>query len=193
MSIEVELKFRDPALSELRAHLAALSATPLPTLSQCDTYFAHPVRDFASTDEAFRIRQVGEENYITYKGPRIDATTKTRQELEIGFAAGAEAAAKLCTVWKILGFEPVATVRKQREPFELDLGEATAECVIDSVEGLGTFAELEIVTDEEGIEPAKATLFDVAARLGLTAETVEMRSYLHLLLIQQRSPVAPGS
>ena len=49
-------------------------------------------RDFARTDEALRLRHVGEFNYITYKGPKLDATTKTRREIEIGLADGHQAA-----------------------------------------------------------------------------------------------------
>ena len=42
-----------------------------------------PCRDFAQTDEALRIRTVGDTSFVTYKGPKLDATTKTRRELEL--------------------------------------------------------------------------------------------------------------
>ena len=98
MSIEVELKFRDPDLDRLRAGLEALGATAGTVMSQSDTYYSHPVRDFSETDEALRIRQVGEQNCMTYKGARIDTHTKTRQELEVGLAAGSQAASTLSAI-----------------------------------------------------------------------------------------------
>ena len=49
---------------------------------QVDTYFSHPARDFAATDEALRIRSIDQENFVTYKGPKLDATTKTRREID---------------------------------------------------------------------------------------------------------------
>ena len=61
-----------------------------------DTYFNMPegLRDFKKTDEALRIRKSIEYNknidsskqninyFITYKGKKLDKTTKTRNELE---------------------------------------------------------------------------------------------------------------
>jgi ABC-type sulfate transport system permease component len=44
-------------------------------------------------DEAFRLRRVGERNYMTYKGPKLDATTKSRPEEEVRLADGAAALA----------------------------------------------------------------------------------------------------
>jgi adenylate cyclase class 2 len=45
-----------------------------------DTYFRHPCRDFAETDEALRIRirrfNGHFEAFLTYKGPRLTGTQK---------------------------------------------------------------------------------------------------------------------
>src|SRR4029453_19590505 len=78
---EVELKFplSDPA--EVWARVAGLGVKFGPAVEQVDQYFNHPAREFAVTDEALRLRQVGVENCVTYKGPKIDKSTKTRQEI----------------------------------------------------------------------------------------------------------------
>ena len=81
MHIEVEQKFRAAHSPELLARLQRLGATIEEPIEQIDQYFAHPVRDFAQTDEALRIRRVGDLNFVTYKGPKLDSTTKTRREL----------------------------------------------------------------------------------------------------------------
>ena len=79
---EVEQKFQISDSPKLEAQLLGIGAAPFLQIEQVDTYFAHPARDFGQTDEAFRLRRIGEKNYVTYKGPKIDATTKTRQEME---------------------------------------------------------------------------------------------------------------
>ena len=60
----------------------ALAARFHDPAEQVDRYFAHPCRDFARTDEALRLRRDGDDVAITWKGPRIDAATKTRRESE---------------------------------------------------------------------------------------------------------------
>ena len=49
---------------------------------QVDEYFNHPCRDFAVTDEALRLRK-DPDGKMTYKGPKLDRTTKTREEIEM--------------------------------------------------------------------------------------------------------------
>ena len=83
MKLEVEQKFAVPDLGQLQTRLLELGAKAGEPQLQVDQYFAHPARDFAQTDEALRIRRIGQSNFVTYKGPKIDATTKTRRELEL--------------------------------------------------------------------------------------------------------------
>ena len=86
MSYEVELKFAVANLPAFAKRLIDLDIPIAPVEEETDVYFAHPARDFAVTDEALRLRQKGAEGYITYKGPKIDPTTKTRRG-ESGAAA----------------------------------------------------------------------------------------------------------
>ena len=60
-----------------------------------------------------QLRRVGENNRITYKGPKQGGPTKTRTELEIGLEAGTAAAETFCQLVQALGYRPVAVVRKQ--------------------------------------------------------------------------------
>ena len=113
MSYEVELKFPVADLPAFSRQLASqVSITP--AQEETDVYFAHPSRDFARTDEALRLRRKGDANYITYKGPKIDATTKTRREIELPLAAGAESLASWTALLEAVGFRPVGEVRKSR-------------------------------------------------------------------------------
>src|SRR5262245_36384238 len=90
MAWEVEQKFVAADLGPIRRALDAAGVAWEQLISQADQYWNHPARDFARTDEALRLRQVGEQNWLTYKGPRIDATTKTRQEIEVPLPDGGD-------------------------------------------------------------------------------------------------------
>src|SRR5262249_34999461 len=147
---------------------------------QLDRYFNHPSRDFAQTDEALRLRQVGQSNFITYKGPKLDATTKTRREIELPLPAGDEMLKHYAELLTALGFRPVAEVHKTRRQVHLAWQGREIEIALDNVTGLGDFIELELSTDETDIESAKGAIASLAAELGLTDS--ERRSYLELLL-----------
>jgi len=90
---EVEQKYPLADVAAVEAALARLGATWHATVEQVDRYFNHPCRDFAATDEALRLRRTGEALAITWKGPRLDATAKTRRELELPLAEAAVPAA----------------------------------------------------------------------------------------------------
>jgi adenylate cyclase, class 2 len=183
MVIEVEQKFRSLDSAELQRRLARLIAGPRETIVQIDRYFAHPNRDFAQTDEALRLRREGSHNYITYKGPKLDRTTKTRREIELRLPdddAGANDSSELLTA---LGFSPVLEVRKQRTHFMVAWQDRSVEVALDEVEGLGSFVELEIIAEPSDMDAARAVLAGLAAELGLANS--ERRSYLELLIERQ--------
>ncbi len=180
MHWEVERKFRVADVADVERRLAQLGATIEPSLEQCDQYFAHPARDFAQTDEALRIRQVAEQNLVTYKGPKVDPTTKTRRELELPLTPGAAAARDFAELLAALGFRAVLEVRKSRRIASVAWQGYHVEAALDDVAGLGQFVELELQATADGIDAARDALASLAAALGLTAD--ERRSYLELLL-----------
>ncbi len=179
MAIEVEQKFPVEDIATLDRQLRGLAAEPGETVTQVDCYYAHPQRDFAVTDEALRLRRVGPMNYITYKGPKLDQSTKTRREIEISLANGQAAATDAAELLEAVGFRPVAEVRKTRRHYTL-AGELAITISLDQVDGVGDFVELEIVAEESGVDRARAALAALAEQLDLCNS--ERRSYLELLL-----------
>ena len=134
MTDEVELKFPIANSSELhsvRERIMALGANPSDAVMQRDVYFAHPARDFAQTDEAFRLRCVGEQNALTYKGPLLDGVTKTRREIEVSVASGLAAAEQIVELLTLLGFRSVREVLKRRTPFHLAWQDRDWELALD--------------------------------------------------------------
>ena len=178
--LEVEQKYRVSVFAALEAKLRQLGATFAEPVEQVDTYFAHPAKDFDTTDEALRIRQIGETNFITYKGPKIDATTKTRREIELPLATGTSQAEQWKELLQALAFKPVAAVRKIRRQAVLVHGEWQFTIALDEVEQVGTFVELELTADQSQLDAARNQLQTLAAELQL--DQVERTSYLGLLL-----------
>ena len=186
---EVEVKVSADHAA-VRERLDALDADPVNAVEQEDTYYDAPHREFAETDEALRVRRetvhsVGEGAAetpeddafaeLTYKGPLVEAESKTRREIETEVAVG-EVAGDLLSA---LGFDPAATVRKERERFALDGFTVT----LDAVEGLGEFVEVETeVPDEESVEAAREEAFEILRELGLDPDDQIRTSYLGLLL-----------
>lgn len=190
---EVELKFAVPEPRAIEERLRSLGGRLYAAVDQVDRYFNHPVRDFAVTDEALRLRHDGAGVAITWKGPRIDAATKTRREIELPLVVGrpdggeADPSARTLADWtallEALGFRPVATVAKRRRPARVPWKDREVDVAIDSIEGLGDFLELELQAREADVPEARACLESLARELGVGPS--ERRSYLELLLGSQ--------
>ena len=180
MRYEVEMKFPVADAAALEGRLTRLGASIAAAQPELDTYFAHPGRDFAQTDEALRIRRKGPANFMTYKGPKIDPATKTRHEIDLGLPPGEETAQAWTGLLDALGFAVVGEVCKLRRKAHLDWQGHRVELSLDEVERLGTFVELELIVRPEGLEAAKACIASLAGALGL--EGTERRSYLELLM-----------
>jgi len=184
MSYEVEVKYRLADYDRLMRHLAQCGAAAGSVMVQEDFYLNHPSRDFAQSHEALRIRRSGTQNRVTYKGPRLPGPTKTRQEIEIAFADGDAVFEQLTQLFANLGFRAVARVRKSRRTFHLTESAFRLEIAVDSVEGLGHFAEIEAqAADGAELPAAQAAVLAAGDRLGLTE--VEPRTYLRMVLQAQ--------
>jgi adenylate cyclase class 2 len=131
----VEVKYRSADHGRLRRLLLERGAREDPPAEQEDVYLRHPTRDFARTNEAFRLRRDGGENRITYKGPRLPAPTKTREEIEIALAGGEAAFHDVARLFENLGFHPVAAIRKRRTKFHLTCPPHEIEIALDRVAG----------------------------------------------------------
>jgi adenylate cyclase class 2 len=185
------VKYRTVDHYHIALQLLEMGAVAGETVNQEDTYLSHPARDFAVTNEAFRIRRLGDENRITYKGPRKSGPTKTREEIEIPFQVGKEGFDRLHRLFENLGFRPVATIRKRRETFRMTFQGIDVEIALDLAEGLGEFVEIEaFAAGEADLHRAQAAVLAFAAQLGLTE--VEPRSYLGMVLQARQAAQAPG-
>ena len=177
LMIEVEVKAKIRSFDEMRKRLDEINAIKVKIEHQEDRYFNSPVRDFAQTDEALRIRETKSEEkhnlFITYKGPKIDAKSKTREEVEMEI----EDADKASKIFENLGFKEVRTVVKDREYYKYE----NYEISLDNVHGLDPYMEIEIsLEDNSDYSKAQESIFELFEKLGIT-DGFERTSYLELL------------
>jgi adenylate cyclase class 2 len=178
--LEIEQKFAHADFAVIERRLGEWGVTASEEHAEADHYFNAPDRDFAKTDEAFRLRRVGPKNFLTYKGPKQTAAVKIRTELEVPLLDGDEIAAQFTQLLVHLGYRPVAVVKKHRRMYPLRRGGFQLTVCLDEVEVLGRFAEVEILAPEDQTDAARQVLQEVAAQLGLS--DVERRSYLGMIL-----------
>jgi adenylate cyclase class 2 len=177
--LEIEVKARASSLEEVQQTLGTMGAVYVNEVTQEDTYFYHPCRNFEETDEAVRIRVSNTCSYLTYKGKKVDLESKTRDEIEILI----EDCNKGKEILEKLGFAVVAKVTKIRRIYTLD--EFTV--CLDTVDRLGTFVEVEAHMEGEPETFCYEALRDEALNLldALHLTERERKSYLELLLEQE--------
>lgn len=190
--MEVECKFRVAHDAALAERMRREGLEPREVREEVDEYYNAPDRDFGRTDEALRLRQTGAGNVLTYKGPKQGAVGKTRFELEVPLADGAEAAELLRQALRALRYRPTLTVRKHRQYWRPGPGAALPRDLVvtlDDVAGLGQYVELERQTEAAQADAVQAELQALAQRLGLGPD--ERRSYLEMLLAHPGGDPAP--
>jgi adenylate cyclase class 2 len=182
--LEVEVRYRtdnrDAVIDRLQEWGATLAADRI----DVDRYFNPPDRELKDSDEAFRLRRIGDANFLTHKGPRIDSETKARAEIEVPLGDGDEVAADMEQMLRSLQFRPIVVVRKHRLIYRLERNGFPVEVCFDDVDLVGPFVELEILAPAEKYGAAKTILLQTAADLGLTDK--ETRSYLGMVLEAQK-------
>lgn len=174
--LEVELKVKIPSLGPVRERLVRNHARSSGKVHEHDIYYNAPHRDFAQTDEAVRVRYTDDHAVVTYKGPKIKKFgLKAREELNFAVESGETFA----TMLDRLGFTKTLEVNKWRETYEL----GTASVSLDTVDGLGSFAEIEVMVEHEADNPEEQ-IGKIAHEIGIMGEPI-LASYLELLLAKR--------
>jgi len=194
---EVEIKVRIQDLEELRDTIRFNGGLYKISLLHEDTYFNMPkeLRDFKNTDEAIRLRKSEEfdknnndfslnsKYYLTYKGKKIDSSTKTRKEIEVKV----DNLDNMKEILNILGFQEVLLIQKERELFELLYQDEKIEILLDYIPLLNQyFMELEmVVSSPQDIDEARGILFKLLEIFNVNKEESIRKSYLELIVEKQ--------
>jgi len=171
--MEVEVKFRAENLDEVEEKVKKMAEFVIEK-GERDIYFNSPCRDFRESDEALRIRRDVEGITLTYKGRKIDSETKSREEIKVKV----DSYEKAVLLLKKLGFVPVREVVKNRKIYRM----GDVLICLDSVEGLGSFVEIEM--ESEDLDAAKKKVFEIARMLGFDTNQSVRASYLELLEVK---------
>ncbi|TFG22032.1 MAG: class IV adenylate cyclase [Promethearchaeota archaeon] len=166
-----------------------------------DTYFNMPegLRDFKKTDEALRIRKSIEYNknidsstqninyFITYKGKKLDKTTKTRNEVETKLENGDS----VKEIFSALGFREIFTVKKERDLYEFNFKGYIIEALIDFIPILKEyFIEVEIMSESnDRLEEFKNILFEFLNLFDIKKDQSITKSYLELITDRFRGKI----
>ena len=191
--IEVEIKVAISNPESLKENLKKLNGEYIISLDHEDTYFNMPkkLRNFKKTDEALRLRKSIEFNknnkenrtltrsFITYKGKKIDQTTKTREEIEVEIKNLAE----MKKLLENLGFREIFTVKKERELYEFNFKNENVEVLIDFLPILNqNFMEAEVIVESSKEVPlVKEKLFEFLKKFGISKTDSIRESYLELI------------
>ncbi len=178
--IEAEIKIKIASTEEIREKLISSGFTFKDCVFEKDTYLDNADSDIRSNDTALRVRSIRSYDedethfYMTYKGIRTDDESMTRPEFE----TGVESAETALGIFEALGYLPVhPCVNKKRDIYTRD--DITA--CLDEVEDLGSFLELEILTDHSKKEAALERLWALLSDLGLQRSETTTISYLTML------------
>lgn len=164
--MEIEVKFRVD-FDTIKERIEALGASFEGEEIQEDLYFSVPL------PELLRVRRVENlgRSFLTYKYIEDPGKNEEFDELEVE-VSDFETAVEIL---KRLGFREDVVVRKRRLVYKL--GNVTFE--LNEVEGLGSFLDIEVISDDVG--EAKRRIREVAGTLGLSESDVEPRLYQELI------------
>ncbi|EQB2600609.1 class IV adenylate cyclase [Aeromonas salmonicida] len=166
-SYEVEFKYR---LDDRPAFISTLKTLDpevmLENNLEQDSYFDTPEPTLATEGKSLVIRTMqpsGIKLWIV-KGPEQDRCE----------AVNITDADKAASMLQTLGYQQVLAISKRRSIYFVGPFHVT----LDHLDGLGDFAELAIMTDDETLLPSyRQQLQDLATRLGLSSRQLETRSY----------------
>jgi predicted adenylyl cyclase CyaB len=167
MATNIEVKARVKDLDGLVKRVEALCDTPGVTLPQEDTFFNTP-------GGRLKLRVLAPDHGELIYYTRDDARGPKRSDYFISTTAEPETLKTvLAAAWGIRG-----VVRKQRLLYRV----GNTRIHLDTVEGLGTFMELEVVlTAGQNEQQGFATAIELMARLGIAESDLVDVAYIDLL------------
>jgi adenylate cyclase, class 2 len=136
--LEVEIKLRLPAdLNPIRRKLRQESFhVAKRRILEMNTLFDNPEQSLRNQGKLIRIRHVGAESILTYKGPSTPGRHKRRPEIEVALPDPTT----FEEILRQIGYDPVFRYDKFRTEFGPDDGEGTV--MLDETP-IGNFLEVE--------------------------------------------------
>ena len=178
--IEVEIKVFVKNITKIEECMLKMDFVKGAHIKECDYYLDNEAHEVRNNDQALRIRcsqdldTCVQQNFITFKGPKMDDISMTRKEIELQIDH-----ANACTeIFSSLGYKNIYPVIKERQYFHKDCMTAC----IDQVEKLGCFLELEIIVEDESEKNnALEQIISTIESFGYSKQEIIRKSYLSML------------
>jgi len=181
--IEIKFKLTDVKLAEFKqwlAHHAAYEGRQEQAEVYVDnpkqTFFFMSPKGYKDALHALRVRRTDQGDWVCFKYSNIDASGKILSKSEC--ESKVDDSKAMLELFEKLGYTDKIDVKKVRNIYRYK----DIEIVIDDVEKLGTFLEVELkrtcANDAEGI----AYLQQFLKSVGITSFTQFDRSYIHMHL-----------
>jgi adenylate cyclase class 2 len=172
---EIEIKFKAPDSAQILQHLQELGCVLSEPVTQHDTLYSYN----GSTKEwdavkgkvgqvVMRIRRQGNTAVFNLKQQLTSEMDNIETETEVGDADA------INKILGIIGYTPQVEVKKTRQKCKYN----GYEICVDTVEQLGSFVEVEKLTDDDA-DPlqVRGEIFKVAGLLGLSPSDEEALGY----------------
>lgn len=179
--VEIEVKIPIGDMHEIGQRLEQKGFVRAAVHEETDTYYNSTYYDLKEHDKALRIRKVVDRTHgkswseLNCKGPKLDDVSVSRKEIEMVI----ENSERMEAILAELGFFSVkCTVRKIR--YHFNRGRITA--VLDRVENIGDFLELEILEfGEDKRAECLQEIEKVMEEIGFSMKDTVRTSYLSML------------
>jgi len=173
VNFEIEIKLRlPPDVSKIRQTLRKLGfRVAVPRSLETNVLFDNPKDPLGKQGKLIRIRRVGSNALLTYKGPSKSSRYKKRQELEVNLSD----ASITEKIFQQIGYQPVFRYEKFRTEFA-EPSEPAGKVLLDETP-VGNFLEL---------EGAPRWIGRTARRLGFSEADYITGSYGYLYMLYCR-------
>ena len=182
--IEIKVKTSDEQMKILRKWLADY-AENVGQIDISDYYLDNPKSTFCfDSDKGYkdclqflRVRITPKDHFFCYKKRNIDSVGKTLsvQETEVEIADGC----KILEILKNVGFIDQTVIKKKRDIY---IVESKFEIVIDVVENIGTFIEIELKDQIVDVKVGLDKIYDLLKRIGIKEFVRFDRGYFCMFL-----------
>jgi predicted adenylyl cyclase CyaB len=141
------------------------------------SFYFKSKKGFKDALNHLRVRFFGEKNFVCYKKRTINeqGSTVCGDELETEVFDGNS----FLEMFKLLGFADQVVIKKVRNIF---LFENKFEIVIDEVDNLGTFVEIELKNFNEGVDHGMQEIYGLLKKVGIKEFILFDRGYLCMTL-----------
>lgn len=180
MRKEIEVKAKADNLEELASKLESLGCAIAPPVRQNDAIFADAkygaFEEFQPNKNLLRIRESNGKFFFTIKQPKANQMDSIEYETEISNPEGMKETLLL------MGYQEVIQVHKTRRKTNHN----GWEICLDEIDGLGSFVEVEKITDEADAEKVQNELFAFLEGLGVKREDRIFDGYDTLLYLKSK-------